>query len=347
MNFYPGPSAVHPQVRQYLQDAYDEGILSIQHRSERFVAISRSIQENLRGKLEIPEDYHVFYISSSTEGWHITNAAFGHLRGDHLYNGAFGEKWYRYREKQYPKRTVPHPYPIQQTPDWITLRTPELLHVTHNETSNATKVPGEVLQTLRKQFPDTLIAIDVASSLGGVRLDWSCGDVWLASAQKCLGLPAGLGLLVVSPKALAAARPTGTYNDLHFMAEKMADYQTTYTPNVLGIYLLSRVLTDCPPITKTDRRIRQQAADWYTFLEAQGYELLIQNPEVRSDTVIAVQDKPERIKTLKAEAQKAGFTLGNGYGKWKSTTFRIANFPAVPEEAIEALRDFLEVGERR
>lgn len=43
LNFYPGPSKVYPEVRQYLLDAYDEGILHAPHRSEQFVQMSRAV----------------------------------------------------------------------------------------------------------------------------------------------------------------------------------------------------------------------------------------------------------------------------------------------------------------
>jgi phosphoserine aminotransferase len=33
--------------------------------------------------------------------------------------------------------------------------------------------------------------------------------------------------------------------------------------------------------------------------------------------------------------------LGNGYGKWKNSTFRIANFPAIEEFEITKLKEIL------
>lgn len=77
------------------------------------------------------------------------------------------------------------------------------------------------------------------------------------------------------------------------------------------------------------------------FLIKNGYSPLIQNANVRSYTVLGVKDNPERIAQIKKGAKQQGLLLGNGYGNWKSNTFRIANFPAITEEEFEQLKDFL------
>ncbi len=343
-NFYPGPSAVYPEIKNYLTDACEEGILSIQHRSPQFIEISRAVQRLLHEKLNIPKDYQTFYVSSSTEGWEIVNQAYPDASSYHLFNGAFGEKWMKYRAALHPKITHAAPFDINALPSLENLNLlgeNKLFCITQNETSTATQVPMDTLRTLRTTHPDSLIAVDVASSFAGILLEWELADLWFASSQKCLGMPAGLGLLVVSPRAVERSQRAGRYNDLKFMAEKMQDFQTTYTPNVLGIYLLSRILEQLPPIQEVDKRIKKQSNQWYNFLEAEGCDLLIKTAEVRSDTVIAVKASPERIAKVKKQAAKSGLILGNGYGKWKAHTFRIANFPAIPLEGITKLRNFL------
>lgn len=36
LSFYPGPSKVHPEVLGFIQEAFSNGVVSINHRSERF-----------------------------------------------------------------------------------------------------------------------------------------------------------------------------------------------------------------------------------------------------------------------------------------------------------------------
>jgi phosphoserine aminotransferase len=57
--------------------------------------------------------------------------------------------------------------------------------------------------------------------------------------------------------------------------------------------------------------------------------------------VIAVETAPPVIAQLKEGAKREGIVLGNGYGAWKDSTFRIANFPALTAEEINSLRNFL------
>jgi phosphoserine aminotransferase len=180
--------------------------------------------------------------------------------------------------------------------------------------------------------------------MAGIALPFSLGDIWFASVQKCFGLPAGLGLMVLSPAAIERAKEIGEkrhYNSLLILLEHMEKYQTSCTPNVLGIYLLNRVLQIVPRIEVTDTLLRQRQADYLHALQGPNLQPLISNAHVRSTTVIAVKSDPEYIAALKTEAKAEGFLLGSGYGKWKADTFRIANFPAYSQKEIDPLLAFL------
>jgi phosphoserine aminotransferase len=41
ISFYPGPSRVYDEIPKYVQDAARLGVMSINHRSEEFIAISK------------------------------------------------------------------------------------------------------------------------------------------------------------------------------------------------------------------------------------------------------------------------------------------------------------------
>jgi phosphoserine aminotransferase len=62
---------------------------------------------------------------------------------------------------------------------------------------------------------------------------------------------------------------------------------------------------------------------------------------VQSYTVIPVEADIELIKKIKSSAWDAGLLLGEGYGEFKTTTFRIANFPALKKVEIRKLMEFL------
>lgn len=348
ISFYPGPSKVWDQLPEYMQDAWQEGILSINHRSPEFVAVSKETIRLLHDRLQIPDEYTIFFTSSATECWEIiAQSLIGKEKSLHLYNGAFGEKWCEYTEKLTGKAQA-RPFLPEELPDARLLQPEEdtlLLALTQNETSNGTALPPSLLQEIRHLYPKLLIAVDATSGMAGYQLNFSMADIWFASVQKCFGLPAGLALMVCSPRALdraASLNEQNFYNSLLFMQEKMYDYQTTYTPNVLGIYLLMRSLQDRPTITMTASLLQERYQQWEKFFENYPlFHLLIRKPAVRSQTVLTLEGKEEEVAKLKREAREAGLYLGNGYGPWKNSSFRIANFPAISEEEILQLKNFL------
>jgi phosphoserine aminotransferase len=126
------------------------------------------------------------------------------------------------------------------------------------------------------------------------------------------------------------------------MLENAASYQTHYTPNVLGIYLLNRVLKDMDPIAQVDARLRKRMeALEQAISQSAVFQLLVDNPATRSTTVAAVAGEEQAIVAVKKAAEKEGMQLGGGYGPLKSTSFRIANFPAITDAEFMRLVDFL------
>ena len=221
----------------------------------------------------------------------------------------------------------------------------DLIAVTQNETANASQVPMSVLKALGQRYPEKMIAVDTTSSMGGIALDFSLADVWYASVQKCFGLPAGLGILLLSGKAkekVARKGEKGRYNSLSFMLENASSYQTHYTPNVLGIYLLNRVLQAMEPIAKVDGRLRQRMAVLEQAIESSPvFHLLVDNPATRSTTVAAIAASDQVISAVKKAAELEGIQLGGGYGPLKTSSFRVANFPAITDAEFGRMVDFL------
>ena len=343
ISFYPGPSKVYESIPQYVREAYDEGILSINHRSPEFIEISKKTINLLKQKLSIPEDYSVFYTSSATECWEIISESLIANQSTHFFNGAFGKKWCEYTQKLTNSvKAVPFNIEEHLEPQ---VDNSDVICITHNETSNGTAVNQNIIAQIKTVNPNSVVAIDATSSLAGIQLDFKNADIWFVSVQKCLGLPAGLALMICSPKAIAKASELNRrkhYNSLSFMIDKMKDYQTTYTPNVLGIYLLMRTLEDRKNIEQIDQEINNRFEQWMTIInEIEGLKHLVSNPEVHSKTVIPLSSSQEQIELIKSKAKQSGFLLGNGYGEWSSNTFRIANFPAITNQDIVSLQRFL------
>jgi len=347
ISFYPGPSRVYRQIPDYVKDAYQEGVLSINHRSPEFMAMAENTIVLLKEKLEIPEDYWIFFTSSATECWEIISQSLVQKKSFHIYNGAFGKKWWQYAQKLQTEATG-YEFSVNEVLNTESLKVDndaEVICITQNETSNGTAVSNPAIGKIRNKFPNSLIAVDATSSMAGVYLDFALADVWFASVQKCFGLPAGMGVMVCSPKAIEKAKTLGEnnhYNSLVFMIENMQRYQTTHTPNVLGVYLLMRSMEESGAIHQTEKILNNRYKEYKgVFSGSEKVKWLVKNPSVRSVTVITLEGNSQHLKKIKEDAKSAGIMVGNGYGAWKENTFRIANFPAIEAEEIEILKQFI------
>jgi len=347
ISFYPGPSRVYDEIPKYVRAAHRKGIMSMNHRSDEFIRLCEKTVGLIKEKLAVPKNYKVLFLTSATECWEVITQSLIASGSHHIYNGAFGEKWFDYTRKL---RSDAQGYNFDREeiidPAKYIFNDGDLICLTQNETSNGTQVGNEIIETIRSGNPNHLIAVDATSSMAGIILNFSAADIWFASVQKCFGLPAGLSIMICSPAAMERVRSKGEkdhYNSMTLLDSMMDKWQTPCTPNVLGIYLLMRTLKEADHIRETDAKLRNRFAAWSKFLAAsKELDHLVKNQAIRSITVLAVSVNPSYdMAKLKAKAKQAGFLLGEGYGDLKKDTFRIANFPATRRKEIQKLMQFL------
>lgn len=339
LSFYPGPSKVHPEALGYIQEAFEQGIVSINHRSERFEKLLEATFQELHYKWNIPKNYTIYFVSSATEAWEIVIQSLVRKKSTHLYNGAFGKKWAHYAASVAESFEFSIDQSLAEIAQQIGPIQGDTLCLVQSETSNGT---GQNIRRTDYQLADNaLIAVDATSSMGGIELPWNEADVWLASVQKCIGIPAGMGLMICSPKALARAKEMGRlthYNDVLFLEENRRLFQTQMTPNVLSIYLVYRLTKQMPMLSEVHQETLAKMKVWTDFWDNETeFSYLIENPELRLPTVLALKGNPEKINQLHKICLEKGIELGKGYGDWKQISFRIANFPSHTLEDIQTL----------
>ena len=294
LSFYPGPSKVHPEALGFIQEAFSNGVVSINHRSERFEVLLKDTLQILHEKWNIPQDYTLYFISSATEAWEIVAQSLIKEKSLHLYNGAFGKKWAHYAHQIIPNA--------------------ESFEFGLNDDLKS------VASTLSTNDFDTICLVQSETSNG--------------TGQKCLGIPAGLGVLICSPKALKRAAQLNKkvhYNDVLLMEENRKLFQTHYTPNVLSIYVLNKLAHLLPNLTVIDQQTWEKASiltDFFSNSNSFHLSFLIENQHLRLPTVFALKGNAEQIKRLQDLCLKNNIELGKGYGEWKDNTIRIANFPS-------------------
>lgn len=346
LSFFPGPSPLYPEVRELMIQAFDEGILQVNHRSDTFMSLYENLKITLREKWALPEGYEIVFTSSATECWEIVNQSLLSEEVQFVYNGAFGKKWFKYavhspgqkftlRGSRFLENESPETLELSPQAKWLCF--------VQNETSNGTAIPLHEIKRWKNQLPNAFFAVDATSSIGGVWLDWSLADVWFGSVQKCLGLPAGMAVMLVSPRAQEEAfriQERAYYNSLPVLLENARMNQTHITPNVLNIYLMAQLWQAFPSLQQISEHIERRSTELDLFFKEKGLHL-ITHDAVRSPTVKALVGSSDQIIRWKNQAKESGITLGGGYGEWKDRTIRIANFPAIPDSAYQTLQTLL------
>src|SRR5690554_6528038 len=174
ISYSPGPSKVYDQLPVYLKDAYDQGYLSANHRSAKFMHLYQETEELIKEKLDIPTDYKLLFTSSATENWEIIAQSVVEKSSYHIFSGSFGKKWFGFAQHLNPS-TQSYQLDSNREVDVKSLDLGvefDLIAITQNETSNATQVSMKALKALKEKFPDKMIAVDATSSMAGVYLDF-------------------------------------------------------------------------------------------------------------------------------------------------------------------------------
>lgn len=351
VNFTPGPSQLYFTVEDHARCAFREGIPSLSHRSTKFEGIYRETVEGLTELLGLPPGYSVLFTSSATEVWERIIQNLVAERSFHCVNGSFSRRFYEIAVQLSRNALKLEAEPGNGFAESFRIDdAPELIALTHNETSTGVCTPVDVIYGLREKNPGALIAVDAVSSLPYPQFDYHRVDTVFFSVQKAFGLPAGLGVWLVNDKCLETADAllsrgisVGSYHTLQSLYSHAKKFQTPETPNVLGIYLLSKVVQDLlrRGINMIRKETEYKAALLYQTLEAHSFiRPFVTDPALRSRTVI-VADCGERTQEIATALMQIGIQPGDGYGPFKKSQLRFANFPTHSKEQFELLADCL------
>ena len=334
-----------PQIKDYIDQAIDEKILSLSHRSERFSEVYKFTNDNLKKLLGIPEDYYIFFLSSATECMERIIENLVEEKSFHFVNGFFAERFYNYalklkRNPEIAKTVFGNSFDFAKYE--IPLST-ELICITHNETSTGVAINLQDIYELKNKYPDVLVAMDIVTSVPHYKIDYSKIDISFLSVQKGFGLPSGLGVMILNPDVIEKAKyidklgySIGTYNSFLNLQRNADISQTPVTPNILGIYLLGKISEDMLNygIDNIRKETSEKAKLLYDFFDnCKTAKPFVNKTEDRSDTTIVIAN----AEGLKEKLFENGFAVSTGYGGYKDKHIRIGNFPMHKTEDIKRI----------
>ncbi|TCM85851.1 aminotransferase class V-fold PLP-dependent enzyme [Rhodovulum steppense] len=207
--------------------------------------------------------------------------------------------------------------------------------VTHNETATGvTSDVAGVRQALDESYHDALLFVDGVSSIASIdfRMDEWGVDLAVTGSQKGLMLPAGLGVLAVSEKAMAASK-TATMRRAYFEFSDMVTLNATgyfpYTPPTQLFHGLRRSLDRifAEGLDNVIARHRRLAEGVRRGVQAWGLNLVAEAPVFYSDTVSAIRvpaDVDAR-EVIRIGYEHYNISFGSGLAQLAGKVFRIGH----------------------
>jgi aspartate aminotransferase-like enzyme len=203
----------------------------------------------------------------------------------------------------------------------------------YNETSTGLTNPVyEISEMMKKKYPDVLVFVDAVSAMVGLplhfdKLSW---DVVFASVQKAFAIPPGLAVFAVSKRAMEKSKKVpqrGYYFDFQEFAKSAEKDQTPTTPAIPHIMALNY---QCHKIVKEGMenvwKRHKEMGDFVRGWAKQKFGLFCEE-KYASNTLTTIKNTKNIVvgDVIKAVQAKHNTAFGNGYGKLKDLTFRIAH----------------------
>ena len=337
--FIPGPTDVAVDVLDKMATPM------IGHRTKEATVLQQSISEKLQ-KLMYTEDTILLSTSSGTGLMEGAIRSCTRKKAAVFSVGAFGDRWYELALYNNVPADIFKSEPGEPTtPEMVeeVLKTGEydVVTVTHNETSSGIMNPCREIGEVIARYPDVLYLVDAVSSLGGAKIEvdaWGI-DVCISSTQKCLALPPGLSLCSVSERAIEAAKKVeyrGYYLDLIRLYDQVKkNFQYPSTPSLSHMYALDYQLDRILEEGIDNRFNRHEALADIVREWAEKHFSLFAKDGYRSNTVTCINNTKEfAFSDLSNALLEHGFRIGNGYGPFKDTTFRIATMGELEEATL-------------
>lgn len=335
----PGPTNMPFEIRAAMDVAMED------HRSPAFPDFTLPLFERVKRIFKSETGRVALFAGSGTGGWEaaMTNTL---SPGDRILIPVYGQFSYLWadlcRRHKLDVDVIEVPWGMGAPVETIAERLAadkshriKAVCICHNET--ATGVTSDV-KAVRNAMDSArhpaLLMVDGVSAIASIDFrmeEWGV-DVAVSGSQKGFMLPAGLAIVAVSPKAIAAMEhaecPRGFY-DIRDMLKMNDGGYFPYTP---ATQLLRGLRASCDMLLSEGlenvyRRHNYLAKGVRAAVAAWGLELCAKEPRWYSDTVSAIM-VPEGINAGEVNRiayQRYNLSLAGGLGQLMGRAFRIGH----------------------
>ncbi len=335
----PGPTPIPDRLLRAMHRASED------HRSSAFPTFTRSILSRLPLVVNQTTGQHFVFPASGTGMWEaaLVNTVESGGRLLALRYGQFSHLFIQTaRNLGYKVDVIDVPWGEAASPALVEAAlTADSAHeiqgvlLVHNETATGvTSDVGAIRAAINRAKHPALLYVDGVSSIASLDFQF---DAWgvdcsIAGSQKGFMLPAGLGILGMSEKAISRVAATQTprsYFDLRPMMDQNSRGYFPYTPALSLLFGLDEALTmlldeGMPAVAARHRRmavgVRAAVAAW-------GLQEVAKRPAIASNTLTAVLT-PEGIDAgavIQTAFSRYDVSLGAGLGELAGKVFRIGH----------------------
>jgi phosphoserine aminotransferase len=343
--FGSGPSKVRTEALDALAGT-GTSYMGTSHRQATVRFMVAALRNGIAELLSLPDGYEVALGNGGTTSfWDAATFGLIDQRSQHLSFGEFSSKFAACALAaphlddpdviDSPAGTVPE---AKATPDV------DAYCLTHNETSTGVAAPLR-----RPDGAEGLVLVDATSAAGGLRFDPSQVDAYYFAPQKALASDGGLWLAALSPAAVerieriaAGDRWAPASLDLAIALDNSRKDQTYNTPALATIFLACHQIEwilHNGGLPFAAGRCDRSAEILYGWAERSDYATpFVTDPAIRSHVVGTVDiDESVAATTVSAVLRANGVVDTDSYRKLGRNQLRIALYPAIDPEDVEAL----------
>lgn len=337
--FVPGPTNVPERILRAMDRAMED------HRSSAFPELATGVLRDLRKVFKTTTGQAFIFPATGTGGWEaaLVNTL---SPGDRVLApryGQFSHLWIDLAQRHGLRVDI---IDVEWGEGAPTDRIGEILSqdkqhdikgvlIVHNETATGvTSDVAAVRTAMDAAHHPALLYVDGVSSIGSIDFrmdDWKV-DLAITGSQKGLMLPAGLGIVCASPKALAAreqAKCPRVFFDFGDMMRANAMGYFPYTPSIPLLYGLRESLAIIAEegLDAIFARHRRLADGVRAAVRAWSLKLCARAPKWHSDTVSAIL-VPEGVNAadvIDVAFRRYNLALGAGLARMAGKLFRIGH----------------------
>jgi phosphoserine aminotransferase len=349
--FGSGPSKVRPAQVQAVADA-GRSLLGTSHRQAPVRALVGRVRSGLADLFTLPDGYEVVLGNGgSTAFWDVATLQLVRERSQHLVLGEFSAKFATAtRQAPFLADPVVVESPAGSRPDPVADETVDAYAWPHNETSTGVVLPvRRVPGTPHSRDGGPLVLVDATSAAAGVPVDVAETDAYYFAPQKGFASDGGTWFALLSPAALERAERLAATDrwvpeslSLTTAVANSRQDQTYNTPALATLVMMAEQL---------DWLLAQGGLDWATARTADSASRLygwaertrwaspfVKDPDHRSPVVGTIDlDAAIDAKRVAATLRENGIVDVEPYRKLGRNQLRIAMFPAIEPDDVEAL----------